>query len=299
MLMNGLLKKLCSLSTLLTCISIPVLTLSCGDENDGGYRLCAYSSSEEECEFYANSELSNGLLCSYFSAVANCYTTDNSIDFSWDECEGADYYEVEVNGPNHSSDSYFATDYGTYTYELDSKAQSGSYSFNITAFDYSGHQSSRFVSCYKSVSTSGYSGSGGSGGHSGSGGSGGHSGSGGSSGSSCNTTSRSCSSPYDVACGTVKATVSAEGAGYSYSNYAQWVNGKSTTISWSKKRNGTYLCYGGTYDNDSDANGGKGVGHDCYVGSNKVRIDSGYMYDNNHIAQFYYVYLKFDFHPCE
>lgn len=94
--------------------------------------------------------------------------------------------------------------------------------------------------------------------------------------------------------GQVTATVKAIGPGVDYSSYAQWVDGKTTTITWIYRENSKqYYIYGGTYCSDPDANGGKGVLYPCERGYNSVRVDGGYAKDSYGTTQFYDINLRF------
>ena len=94
--------------------------------------------------------------------------------------------------------------------------------------------------------------------------------------------------------GQVTATVVAIGPGAAYSSYAQYVDGKTTTITWIyREASGKYYIYGGTYCSDPDANGGKGVLYPCDRGYNSVRVDGGYAKDAYGNTQFYDINLRF------
>lgn len=94
--------------------------------------------------------------------------------------------------------------------------------------------------------------------------------------------------------GTVRATVSVSGPGYSYSSYAQSIDGNSTTLNWFCTSNlQQVFIYGGVYCNNPDANGGKGVVYPCEWGYNRVQVDADYTYDYSGHPVFYYVDLVF------
>ena len=84
----------------------------------------------------------------------------------------------------------------------------------------------------------------------------------------------------DLVTGKVTATIKAIGPGVSYDSYASYVNGKTTQVDYAyNPSTGKYYVYGGIYDHNSDANGGKGVRYDAQKGYNSITIDSGYYYD--------------------
>lgn len=69
--------------------------------------------------------------------------------------------------------------------------------------------------------------------------------------------------------------------GTEYSAVAKAANGKSTTVDYVYyPSTGKYYVYGGTWDSNSSANGGKGVRYDAHKGYNSIRINGGAKYDH-------------------
>lgn len=100
--------------------------------------------------------------------------------------------------------------------------------------------------------------------------------------------------------GTVQVTVYVDGPGYYYSNYAQSIDGDTYTTEWKKSSSSStgYYVYGGAYDAHPEANQGRGVLHECNIGYNSIRIDSGFIYQGLDLgAQFYYVWIRFTLNP--
>ena len=200
--------------------------------------------------------------------ISRCEVVGDDVKLSWTTSSAADYYTVwyQFNDetPFVLESSVYSTSYtdvlpllGLNTYWVVANNSTGS-----------------FVSESRSITYSGYSGGGGSGGDSGGGSGGG--------GSSTQTE------------GTVTATVYCSGPGASISSYAQWANGRTTTITWIyRESQNQYYIYGGTYCSDPDANQGRGVLYPCSRGYNSIRVDSDYVYDSYGHAQFYDVYLRF------
>lgn len=205
----------------------------------------------------------------YFS-ITRCELVGSSIIIEWSASERADYYTVwyqlDDENPYTLGSRLYTTSYtddfpikGLNTYWVVANNSTGSFESESRSVTYSGSSS----------------GGGGGGGSSGGGGSGGG-------GSSTQTE------------GTVTATVYCSGPGASLSSYAQWANGRTTTITWIyRESQNQYYIYGGTYCSNPDANQGRGILYPCSRGYNSIRVDSDYVYDSYGHAQFYDVYLRF------
>lgn len=99
-------------------------------------------------------------------------------------------------------------------------------------------------------------------------------------GNSGGGTTPSSGTSSNLVTGKVAATVKAIGPGVSYDSYASYVNGKTTRVDYEYNPSaGKYYVYGGTYDSNSSANGGKGVRYNAQKGYNSITIDNGYYYD--------------------
>lgn len=80
--------------------------------------------------------------------------------------------------------------------------------------------------------------------------------------------------------GKVTGTIKAYGT--SYSAVARNADGKSTTVDYVYyPTTNKYYVYGGVYDSNSSANGGKGVRYDAKKGYNSIRINGGAVYDSS------------------
>lgn len=80
--------------------------------------------------------------------------------------------------------------------------------------------------------------------------------------------------------GTVQGRIKAYGT--EYSNVARTADGKTTTVHYEYRAStGKYYVYGGTWDSNPSANGGKGVRYDAQKGYNSIRINGGAYYDSS------------------
>ena len=78
-----------------------------------------------------------------------------------------------------------------------------------------------------------------------------------------------------------KVTGTLKAYGTSYSSVARNANGKSTTVDYVYyPTTDKYYVYGGVWDSNSSANGGKGVRYDAKKGYNSIRINGGAVYDS-------------------
>lgn len=93
-------------------------------------------------------------------------------------------------------------------------------------------------------------------------------------------TSSSPDGPSNLVTGKVTATVKAIGPGVAYDSYASYVNGKTTNVYYEyNPQTGKYKVYGGLYDSNPEANGGKGVAYDAHQGYNSITICYDYYKD--------------------
>lgn len=197
----------------------------------------------------------------YFS-ITRCELDGSYVVIEWSTSERADYYNLWYQ--SNSGSPWVLGSQLTNTSFTDKAPLTGSNIYWVEAVNSSGSYTT-------SKSTVNYNGSSGGGGGGGGGG-----------GSSTQTE------------GTVTATVYCSGPGASLSSYAQWANGRTTTITWIyRESQNQYYIYGGTYCSNPDANQGRGILYPCSRGYNSIRVDSDYVYDSYGHAQFYDVYLRF------